>query len=396
MKSRNNNLGEKGLMKQYIIGQRNNLYTKDDKIYYNGEIIEYEGDLKEAVTNKKVEIYRNFLSRHFDNTIVLAGAGASFGIGKTEIKGMTMKKLWEEIVNECGNESLEKLGREINYKIDDIASVNLEDFLSHASLFLLLYKDTDSEVEEIVNKIKQIIINNCTIIMPEDAPHKEFLKRITARKLKHNRLKLFTTNYDMLFEQAANECGFTMIDGFTFTFPRVFNGNNYDYDIVIRKNSRITAQENYANKVFHLYKLHGSLDWERDDETNQIRKCDFANNKRPVMIFPSSIKYETSYEQPFFEMMSRFQTELRMDNALLIIIGYSFGDKHINSMIFEALEQNHSLQLVIVDPCIENFEEIIQRTQRSANILLIRCDFKELALNYPYSYAYSQEGMGEE
>lgn len=396
MKSRNNNLGEKGLMKQYIIGQRNNLYTEDDKIYYNGEIVEYEGDLKEAVTNKKVEIYRNFLSRHFDNTIVLAGAGASFGIGKTEIKGMTMKKLWEEIVNECGNESLEKLAKEINYKIDDIASVNLEDFLSHASLFLLLYKDTDSEVEEIVNKIKQIIINNCTIIMPEDAPHKEFLKRITARKLKHNRLKLFTTNYDMLFEQAANECGFTMIDGFTFTFPRAFNGNNYDYDIVIRKNSRITAQENYANKVFHLYKLHGSLDWERDDETDQIRKCDFANNKRPVMIFPSSIKYETSYEQPFFEMMSRFQTELRMDNALLIIIGYSFGDKHINSMIFEALEQNHSLQLVIVDPCIENFEEIIQRTQRSANILLIRCDFKELALNYPYSYAYSQEGMGEE
>ena len=123
MKSRNNNLGEKGLMKQYIIGQRNNLYTKDDKIYYNGEIIEYEGDLKEAVTNKKVEIYRNFLSRHFDNTIVLAGAGASFGIGKTEIKGMTMKKLWEEIVNECGNESLEKLGREINYKIDDISEL---------------------------------------------------------------------------------------------------------------------------------------------------------------------------------------------------------------------------------------------------------------------------------
>ena len=119
-----------------------------------------------------------------------------------------------------------------------------------------------------------------TIIMPENAPHKEFLKRITARKLKHNRLKLFTTNYDMLFEQAANECGFTMIDGFTFTFPRVFNGNNYDYDIVIRKNSRITAQENYANKVFHLYKLHGSLDWERDKETGQIRKCDFSNNKK--------------------------------------------------------------------------------------------------------------------
>lgn len=381
---------------KYIISQRNNLYTEDNKIYYNGKMIEYEGDFEEAVLNKKVEIYRSFLSRHFDNMIVLTGAGSSFGIGKTEIKGMTMKKLWEEIVNKCGKESIEKLGKKINYKIDDITRVNLEEFLSHASLYLLLYHDTDSEVKEIVNKIKQIIISNCTIIMPEDAPHKEFLKRITARKLKHNRLKLFTTNYDMLFEQAANECGFTMIDGFTFTFPRVFNGNNYDYDIVIRKNSRITAQENYAGKVFHLYKLHGSLDWEKDEESGQIRKCDFVNNKMPVMIFPSSIKYETSYEQPFFEMMSRFQTELRMDNALLIIIGYSFGDKHINSMIFEALELNHSLQLVIVDPYIDNFEEIIKRTERSANIMLIKCDFNELALNYPYSYAYSQEEMGEE
>lgn len=336
------------------------------------------------------------MSRHFDNTIVLTGAGSSFDIEKTDIKGMTMRKLWEEIVNQCGEDSIEDLGKKINYKIEDIKKVNLEEFLSHASLFSLLYHDEDTEVEEIVNKIKEIIIENCTIIMPENAPHKEFLKRITARKLKLNRLKLFTTNYDMLFEQAANECGFTMIDGFTFTFPRVFNGNNYDYDIVIRKNSRITAQENYANKVFHLYKLHGSLDWERDKETGQIRKCDFSNNKKTVMIFPSSIKYETSYEQPFFEMMSRFQAELRMDNALLIIIGYSFGDKHINSMIFEALELNHSLQLVIVDPFIENFKDIIERTQRSANIMLLRCDFKELALNYPYSYAYSLDEIVEE
>ena len=101
---------------KYIISQRNNLYTEDNKVYYNGKMIEYEGDFEEAVLNKKVEIYRSFLSRHFDNMIVLTGAGSSFGIGKTEIKGMTMKKLWEEIVNKCGKESIEKLGKKINYK----------------------------------------------------------------------------------------------------------------------------------------------------------------------------------------------------------------------------------------------------------------------------------------
>lgn len=71
---------------------------------------------------------------------------------------------------------------EASYKIDDITRVNLEEFLSHASLYLLLYHDTDSEVKEIVNKIKQIIISNCTIIMPEDAPHKEFLFGDLVRK----------------------------------------------------------------------------------------------------------------------------------------------------------------------------------------------------------------------
>ena len=57
---------DKRLMK-YIISQRNNLYTEDNKIYYNGKMIEYEGDFEEAVLNKKVEIYRSFLSRHSFN-----------------------------------------------------------------------------------------------------------------------------------------------------------------------------------------------------------------------------------------------------------------------------------------------------------------------------------------
>ncbi len=381
-------------VKYYIISQRNRLYTDNGKIFSNGKEIEYEGDFEENVDKIKIEQFRKFFSKHFDNTIVLTGAGSSYGIGKTEIKGMTMKKLWEAILESCGESTVKKLGEKINFRIDDIKTVNLEEFLSHANLYLRLF-DSNKEVQEIIDRIKEIIIKNCTILMPEDAPHKEFLKRITARKLKYNRLKLFTTNYDMLFEQAANECGFTMIDGFTFTFPRVFNGNNYDYDIVIRKNSRITAQENYASKVFHLYKLHGSLDWVKDEETGQIKKCDFINNKKPVMIFPSSIKYETSYEQPFFEMMSRFQAELRMENALLLIIGYSFGDKHINSMILEALELNQSLQLVIVDPFIDNFEEMIEKAKRTSNIMLLRSDFSDFARNYPYSYAYSEDNIGD-
>lgn len=113
----------RGNLMKYIISQRNNLYTDENNIYYNGKKIEFEGDFEDAVKNKKIEIHRNFLSRHFDNTIVLTGAGASFGIGKTDIKSMIMRKLWEEIVNKCGEDSIEELGKKINYKIEDINKV---------------------------------------------------------------------------------------------------------------------------------------------------------------------------------------------------------------------------------------------------------------------------------
>ncbi|EPE00916.1 hypothetical protein [Capnocytophaga sp. oral taxon 336] len=66
-----------------------------------------------------------------------------------------------------------------------------------------------------------------------------------------------------------------------------------------------------------------------------------------LIIYPSSEKYESSYEQPYFEMMSRFQQALRKEETLLIVIG--FGDKHIRNVVLEAVNQNPSFQLLIVN-----------------------------------------------
>ena len=37
--------------------------------------------------------------------------------------------------------------------------------------------------------------------------------------------------------------------------------------------------------------------------------------EQPLIIYPSSTKYESSYEQPYFEIMSRFQQALRKENV---------------------------------------------------------------------------------
>ena len=79
----------------------------------------------------------------------------------------------------------------------------------------------------------------------------------------------------------------------------------------------------------------------------------------PLMIYPSSEKYESSYEQPYFEMMSRFQQALRKEETLLIVIGFGFGDKHIRNVVLEAVNQNPSFQLLIIN---YNGEDRIYKT----------------------------------
>ena len=137
-----------------------------------------------------------------------------------------------------------------------------------------------------------------------------------------------------------------MIDGFSFTSPRTFSGRYFDYDIVQRERTRLKDEESFVSKVFHLYKMHGSLTWKRTEE-GMIQQMD--TTEIPLIVYPALDKYESSYEQPYFEMMSRFQQALRRENTLLIVLGFGFRDKHIQNVILEAVNQNPSFQLVIVN-----------------------------------------------
>src|SRR5690606_9915355 len=99
--------------------------------------------------------------------------------------------------------------------------------------------------------------------------------------------------------------------------------------IVQREGSKVQEEDNFVQRVFHLHKLHGSLNWERNLKNNSVIITDEPNE--PLLIYPREAKYEDSYEQPFFEMMARFQRALRQSNdTMLICIGYSFNDKHVN------------------------------------------------------------------
>lgn len=75
--------------------------------------------------------------------------------------------------------------------------------------------------------------------------------------------------------------------------------------------------------------------------------------KRPLIIYPRSSKFEVSYQQPFLELMGRFQAALRRPETGLLVLGSGFHDEHITQPIIAALRANVRLSAVVVSPSLE-------------------------------------------
>ena len=90
------------------------------------------------------------------------------------------------------------------------------------------------------------------------------------------------------------------MDGFTLSQPSTFDPMHFSYDIV-RRSSEQDAPD-YIENLFQLYKIHGSIDWEFDENTRKINKT--LKTDSPLLIYPRSTKYELAFDQPYLEMMS--------------------------------------------------------------------------------------------
>jgi len=381
------------LMKQILFSEKNTVKFDLDYVEINEKKLQKD-DLDSSTTesyaiSKMRDFYSSLIAKQYENLVVLSGSGTSVGIGIEDNKGKTMHGLWKSVIDTLSKEKLENFCTTIKYDDFKEEDSDLEAILSRA-LLAQSYLD-DKDIYQTIEDIQTIIRKECALTLPDDSPHEAFLKKATSRKLKYSRLKIFTLNYDLLFEQAASKNGYVVIDGFSFSYPRRFNGVNYDYDIVLRNNSRIVNEENYATSVFQLYKPHGSLDWEKRKLGTEEYILKTPETKQPLMIYPNRNKYESSYEQPYFEMMSRFQQELRKQNTFLIVIGFSFYDMHIKAMIYEALNVNPSINLLMVSPDVEkenSFLDLKRKAMHNGSIYLVSETFSDFAKHYPYSRIY--------
>ena len=97
-----------------------------------------------------------------------------------------------------------------------------------------------------------------------------------------------------------------------------------------------------------VIKLHGSIDWCQfpDEQSPRRIRPSIAipgEVDLPVLIWPSSTKYQEAQLNPFAQLLDRARRAIRPTPGaqhLLVVCGYSFGDSHINLEIDNALKES--------------------------------------------------------
>lgn len=321
--------------------------------------------------NEQQQKYQALLQKSFnqildaENILILAGSGTSLTFNTDEEGHVapSMSDLW----NAC-REMNETIFDDIrNYtEYDKFASTwqdengntqidcNIELLLSRCDTFLSLksqlserrLKRLEKFVADAKNKILEKTDFTEDIKYPSSWQHHDKLLRVFGkRQTKQKRLKIFTTNYDLAFETSASNIGMTVIDGFEYSRPYRFNPSWFHYDIVHRSQTT-DKSSSYLPNVFHLYKIHGSVDWIRTKQGIQKRRTNKQEGE-PVIIYPSSNKYQTSYESPYLDMMSSLLNSIQQPKTAIICLGFGFNDKHINNAITMALRTNPELLLMV-------------------------------------------------
>ena len=288
----------------------------------------------------------------------LFGAGSSLAMkNKTSLTVPAIGKMTSEIVEEVGKvnakykTALEEIKEELeekNFNIETILS-NLEQKFSFIGKNILnsLNKDEFSNLIKIIKKEvrEKVSVHNITLC---DIDLKKEFKQIVAKDIVNELvqtdfanwigqaerkypIEVFTTNYDFLFELGLEHKEIPYYDGFCGSLRAFFNPESVE-------------DFSFLSKQTKLWKIHGSLGWHYDMDTEKILRV--SPDDDDILIYPSTLKYKESKKQPYESLIDRLSNFLKQDDAILITCGYSWGDEHINSRIISALKTNTTSHVI--------------------------------------------------
>jgi hypothetical protein len=136
-------------------------------------------------------------------------------------------------------------------------------------------------------------------------------------------VEIFTTNYDLLLEEAFETAKIPYFDGFT-------GGHAPFFDPVT------VAGNDLPPRWSRLWKLHGSLGW-RVDNGIVVRSGGYECTE---LVYPDHLKYDLTQKQPYSALFERLKNFLLQPDTLLLATGFSFRDAHICALLDESLAMN--------------------------------------------------------
>jgi len=165
---------------------------------------------------------------------------------------------------------------------------------------------------------------------------------------------VFTLNHDTILESYFENVDIRFIDGFDNPTDNVryWNPSNFEFA---------------NNKRVRLFKLHGSINWFRFEDSPSLTlgiplkdfwktgSRDYPPKGRPEMLIGTHNKI-LMYSGPIYvDLHSLFYRSLQATD-ILVISGYSFNDKVINTRVIYWLSSNPKNKIILVHPNLKNLK----------------------------------------
>lgn len=189
-----------------------------------------------------------------------------------------------------------------------------------------------TELTSLDTAICEIISREVAKELPsKDTPYHNLA--VWSRSIRRERpVHIFTTNYDLLLEQALEESSAPYFDGFVGARKAFFDLGAVEDEALL------------PSRWVRLWKIHGSLNW-RLEKNQAVVRSDQKTADQSYLIYPSHLKYDKSRKMPYLAMLDCLKSFLLTPSALLFVCGYSFADEHINDVICRSLESNPGAQM---------------------------------------------------
>lgn len=192
---------------------------------------------------------------------------------------------------------------------------------------------SQADLKKIEKAICEKIVQLIDVSLPDNETPYHQLAAWIASIDREKPVDIFTTNYDLLLEQALEDSAIPYFDGFV-------GSRNPFFDLKAIEDNEIPKHWT------RLWKIHGSLNWYKADSKIHRSTGIKIDSVNSPLIYPSHLKYDQSRKMPYLALLDHLTRSIKNDSSVLITSGYSFNDNHINDAMLNALIANPSSMVV--------------------------------------------------